>query len=167
LHSAESRDYRAGGLRLLRMLSFLMSLVLITTVASACGDDDDETSGSTSEEVDAVEGAPPSPAEGVQVNERAEEATITIENGKFGSDTLTVQQDEPTVVLFQNKDGQAYRVRFGDVVAMEEIPASAETDVAFNAPNPVETEGELIAADADTVLDTIQFVVQSPSGTSP
>lgn len=144
---------------------FLLSLLLIAVLAVACGGDGDDDV--VPEDNAIVEGAPPTPTAGVPPAEEAEEATITISGGAFSADSLTVQQSEPTVVHFDNQDDQAYRIRFGDVVAMEEIPAMTVSNIGFNAPNPVEIDGELLAADSDTVLDTIQFIVQAPSGASP
>lgn len=155
----------AGSIAVVRALSrafrIVMTIGFVAIWIAACEFDDDSPS---SKENPMVEGAPPSPTAGMAPPERAEELTLTIEGGTFNEDSLSVQQDELTVIHVENKDDRAYRVRFGEVVAMEEIAPSATTDVAFNAPNTVQVDGQLLAADSDTVLDTIQFTVQSPSG---
>jgi hypothetical protein len=146
-----------------RAFRIVATLALVAILVAACGRDDDSPS---SQQNELVEGAPPSPTAGVPAAERAEELTLTIEGGKFDEDSFSAQVDESTVIHVDNKDGTAYRVRFGDVVAMEEIGPSGVTDIAFTAPNAVEGEGELLAADSDTTLDTIQFTIQGPSGSS-
>jgi hypothetical protein len=141
----------------------IAALTLIAIAATACEPGGDEVS----DDNPIVRNAPPSATSGVAPPERAEEAALTIADGKFSDDRLTVQQDEPTVVHITNKDSQVYRVRFGDVIAEEEIASAGITDVSFTAPNPVEIEAQLLEADSDKVLDTIQFVVRAPGGTEP
>jgi hypothetical protein len=149
--------------RFLRTFRLIAVLSLIAVATAACERGNDEVS----DDNPVVQNAPPSPTAGVAPPERAEEAALTIEGGKFLDDRLTVQQDEPTVVHITNKDSQDYRVRFGDVVAEQEISSAGITDVSITAPSPVELEGELLGADSDNVLDTIQFIVQAPGGAEP
>lgn len=147
-----------------RWLTSVLTVLLIGLTLSGCvvGDSDEETAterdGPLPVTPDALDEAP----EGVG------EATITITGGELVEELLTLQEDEPTILHVVNGDETAYRLWIGeDLVITTTIPAAVTTDVEFTTPNAAVYEGRLLAADDDTVLDTMVVRVQSPGAVEP
>jgi hypothetical protein len=97
-----------------------------------------------------------------------EAVEVTVSNGTFSVDQLTLQEDEPSILRVTNKDDTAYRIKIKpDLVTATAVPANKTTDIAFTTPKANTYEGDLLAADSDKVLDTVDVVVQSPGAVNP
>ncbi len=97
-----------------------------------------------------------------------EAVEVTVSNGTFGVDQLTFQEDQPSILRVTNKDNNAYRLQIKpNLVAATAVAANKTTDIQFTTPKANTYEGDLLAADSDKVLDTVDIVVQSPGAVSP
>jgi hypothetical protein len=149
-----------SGFRWLRLTAMLLAVALLAAACGRLGGDD-----KVSDANPAVEGSQPTP--GAALQERVEEATLTVENGKVAEDTLTLQENEPVVVHVVNKDTTGYRLRIPGFVTDTTINPSATTDVSFTTPKATTVEAQLLPATGDQALDTFQAEVQAPSGSAP
>ena len=149
---------RAGPLaRQLRILIVLAAGMLL--LAACVGDDDDSKSAENRNTFGNV-----TPENRADVPPRVEEVTIKITNGKIDTETLTFQQDEPSVLHVENGDSQAHRIEITpNLVTPTDIAASTTTDVKFTTPNADRYELKLLpASGTGDPLDTVQVIVQAP-----
>lgn len=109
----------------------------------------------------------PLPTAAANVPPESDVRAIAIVDGRFGVAELSLQQGEPTVLHVVNGDDRAYRLRIRDLVTVTPIAPRAATTVEFTTPVVARYEGELLAADTDTVLDTVPVVVLGPGGIRP
>jgi hypothetical protein len=137
-------------------------LVASTLLLAACSDDSKE-----SDDRDTFGNVTPEQRANVPVE--VEEVTIAISDGEFDVETITLQEDEPSIVHVENADGQAYRVQITpELVTPTDIPASAATDVKFTTPNADRYELELLpASGSDEALDSIDVIVQAAGAVQP
>lgn len=151
-----------GGWRRWTCATLLTVLLVPTLTGCSVGDSDEEVV--TERENPALV----TPSALVEVPPSTEEATIHIAAGPFGEELLILQEDEPTVLHVVNGDETAYRLWIGEaLLTTTAIPAAAVTDVGFTTPNAAEYEGSLLAAEDDTVLDTVVVRVQSAGAVQP
>ena len=137
-------------------------LAASTLLLAACSDDSKE-----SNDRDTFGNVTPEQRANVPVE--VEEVTIAISDGEFDVETITLQEDEPSIVHVENADGQAYRVQITpELVTPTDIPASAATDVKFTTPNADRYELELLpASGSDEALDSIDVIVQAAGAVQP
>lgn len=109
-----------------------------------------------------------SPTAIADLPEEIEEATIEIASGEFGVDNLVLQEGAPTVLFVVNADDQPYRFQIvEDLLTATAIAAGTTTEINFTTPNAATYEGQLLGADTDEVLDTLDVVVQAPGAVQP
>jgi len=139
-----------------------MLLVASTVLLAACSDDSRE-----SDDRDTFGHVAPEQRADVPVE--VGEVSITISEAEFEVETITLQEDEPSIVHVDNTDSEAYRIQImPELVTPTDIPASVMTDVEFTTPNPGRFELELLpATGSDEPLDTIDVIVQSPGAVNP
>jgi hypothetical protein len=142
-----------------KLWQMTVALLLCLVVLAGCGGDDSE-SGEDDTNTN------PSPEQQANVPEGVQELEVVIENGEIDVDTLNLQVTEPAMLHVDNRDDTAYLVEImPDLVTSTDVAASQVTDVSFTVPNVNDYTLEIRAADGNgDPLDTVQVLVQSPSG---
>lgn len=135
----------------------LLGLLLAVALAG-CGEEEE-----VAEPREAVPNVTPTAL--AALPEGVEEATLEIRDAAFGVDEVILQEAEPTVLHVVNYDDRTYLLRIvEDLVTATPIPAATTTNVAFTTPKAAEYEGQLLDAESEDVLDTVDVVVQAPGG---
>ena len=148
-----------SALLIARPVRILIVLAAGMLMLAACGGDDDSKSAENRDNFGNV-----TPENRADVPPRVEEVTIKIANGTIDTETLTFQQDEPSVLHVENADSQAYKIEITpNLVTPTDIAASTMTDVKFTTPNADHYELRLLpASGTGDPLDTLQVIVQAP-----
>jgi hypothetical protein len=149
-----------SALLIARPLRILIVLAAGMLMLAACGGgDDDSKSAENRNNFGNV-----TPENRADVPPRVEEVSIKIQDGKIDTETLTLQQDEPSVLHVENADNQAYKIEITpNLVTPTDIAASTATDVKFTTPNADRYELKLLpASGTGDPLDTLQVIVQAP-----
>lgn len=92
-----------------------------------------------------------------------ESATVTITDGEFDVDEISVTQGAPTELNIVNQDSDAYTFEVEGLVTGQTIEANATTEVGFTTPDDGTFDGRLSDADGTTV-DEFQILVVGPGG---
>ena len=138
------------------MLSFMMVL------AAACGEDDDDQAAVANQADQPFSGSPTALA-GQESD--TEEITVVIENGEFNESDIELTEGSPTIMVVENRDGEAYRLTIGDLVVSQGIPAGSSTRVEFTTPVVEDYTAELLPAEGEEALDTMEVRVIGPGNT--
>ena len=144
------------------ILRTFVLLVASTLLLAACSDDSKE-----SDDRDTFGNVTPEQRADVPVE--VEEISVTIREAEFEVETITLQEDEPSIIHVDNTDTEAYRIQITpELVTPTDIPASVMTGVEFTTPNAGRYELELLpAAGSEEPLDSIDVIVQSPGAVNP
>ncbi len=145
----------------MRVMAVVM-LSLVMVFAAACGDDDDDQA-EVADQADQPFTASPTAIAGQESD--TEELTLVVENGEFDESDIELMEGRPTILLVENRDDEAYRLNIGDLVVNEGIPAGTTTRVEFTTPVVEDYEAELLPAEGDEALDTMQVRVIGPGNT--
>lgn len=142
-------------------LAMIATLSVVMLLAVACGDDDDiaDVAQDTSEQFTG------SPTASAGQDEGTEELVVTIEDGEFADGDIQLQQNQPTILLVENRDDVAYRLTIGELVVNEGLPAGTTTRVEFTTPVVEDYPAELLPAEGEEALDTMEVRVIGPGGT--
>ena len=138
----------------------LIVLTMCIVVFGACRGDESKT---VDEDVVPVQ---VSPGNLNEVPEGVEEVSISISGGAIELESVTLQQNEPTILHIDNQDQAAYSIQIvPNLVTPTTVGASSITDVSFTTPNANRYTLELRVADGTGApLDTVDVLVQSPGG---
>ncbi|HEU5433836.1 MAG TPA: cupredoxin domain-containing protein [Thermomicrobiales bacterium] len=93
---------------------------------------------------------------------------VKVSDGKFGVDSIALQEDRPSIVKIDNADATPYRFQVApDLVIATPVPASTTTAISFTNPKAGAYKGELLPAQGDQPLDSLDVNVQAASGNVP
>jgi hypothetical protein len=98
----------------------------------------------------------------------ASQTTVQINNGKLSEDGVEFQQNESGALIIDNRDGTAYVLKVGTLIAGAQIPAKQVTNVEFSSTNADQFEAQLLPADGSgDALDTMRVTIASAGNTQP
>ena len=93
---------------------------------------------------------------------------VKVSGGKFGVDSIALQEDRPSIVKIDNADATPYRFQVSpNLVVATPVAASATTAIEFTNPKAGTYKGELLPAQGDQPLASLDVNVQSASGNVP
>jgi cupredoxin-like protein len=93
---------------------------------------------------------------------------VKVSGGKFSVDAIALQEDRPSVVNIDNADATPYRFQIApDLVVATPVAASTTTSISFTNPKAGAYKGDLLPAQGDQPLDSLDVNVQSASGNVP
>jgi hypothetical protein len=148
--------------RMRRLVLLIAALVALIALAG-CGKDKQDVSVADSQNGNS--GASPTSLAGVPPG--AETQNLTIEQGKFDTDELRLQQNQSATLLVTNKDTVAYTFAVDGLIAGTALPPGQLTTVSLTTTNAGTFAATLTSAGASDPTDTFNIVVQGPGGTSP
>ena len=149
--------------RHMRYLRFMVVLITGLTLLAGCG-------GDKSKEAEPRNNfGNVSPVNRADVPPGVEEVSISIKGGKIETETLTFQQNEPSVLHVENADTSSYQIRITpDLVTDTDVAPSKTTDIKFTTPNANRYELQLrLAGSTGDPIDTLDVIVQSAGGVKP
>ncbi len=147
-------------LRLVTIAALTMAMIFVV----ACGDDDDDDDAADVAQ-DANEVFTGSPTASAGQEEGTEELVVVIEDGEFEDGDIELQVNQPTILLVENRDDEAYRLSIGDLVVNEGLPAGTTVRVEFTTPVVEDYTAELLPGEGDETLDTMEVRVIGPGNT--
>lgn len=140
----------------------IVALGIAMIFVAACGDDDDDVADVAEDSDEVFTGSPTASA---GQDEGTEELVVVIEDGEFEDGDIELQVDQPTILVVENRDEEAYRLTIGDLVVGEALPAGTATRVEFTTPVVEDYTAELLPAEGDEALDTMEVRVIGPGNT--
>jgi hypothetical protein len=87
------------------------------------------------------------------------------ECGKFDEQQLALQQNQPTILYINPRDGQGYQFQIvPNLVDATAIAAATPTKIEFTGPSGTADEAQLPSEDGSQVLARMPVEVQRPAG---
>jgi hypothetical protein len=93
---------------------------------------------------------------------------VKVSGGKFGVDAIALQENQPVILKIDNADATPYRFQIApNLVVATPVAASTTTSISFSNPIAGTYKGELLPAQGDQPLASLDVKVQSASGNVP
>jgi hypothetical protein len=106
-----------------------------------------------------------SPQDLADVPQGLEEASLTIEGGRFAQRELILQQNQPTVLHVANHDGRDYQLQITpNLVDPTAVAATTVTQIEFTDPDAGTYQAKLLQPDTGNILATLNVEIETPMG---
>lgn len=147
-----------------RRLATFVGALLMLALLSGCSLHGDN--GKVAHDQEAPVGVTPNAVNKLPENISA--VTVTIANGKFSVDQVTLQEQGGSIIHVVNQDGTAYQFQVvPNLVTAAAIAPKATTDVSFTSSTAGNFTGQLLPQGGGSVLASVNLRIQSPGGVNP